>query len=480
MIFSYLNINSIRNKLSDLQQVICDSVSILTIAETKIDSSFPTAQFRLANYHTPYRLDISNKSGGILVYIKSNIPTRQLNCGDLCKSIQAVPFEINLRKEKWLVISICRPPSQNSEFFLNTLTSIIGHFTKLFDNYIIMGEFNLEPSDTTLKHFLDSNGLYNLIKGHTCFKGKGSLIDLILTNRKFSFKNTQSFETGLSDHHHMVYTMLKTTLQKSEPKQLIYRDFKNFYFESFKNDLLENMITCDRSYDEFDRKFTAVLNKHAPKKKKWLRGNQKPHINKTIRHEIMKRPKLKNIANKTKNTSDVMKYKKQRNYVVQLNKKAKLEYFNNIDSSQESKPFWVKRKPYFSNKHSKADTDIILHEKGDIIFKNKEIANTFNEYFGSIVESLDLHVWTESSCNVLPSYTSDDDIDNFLIKFANHPSIKTIKQNFDITSKFSFQPVSVNDVKQVVKDLKSNKSVGGDIPTNILKECNFTFSTLAN
>ena len=67
---------------------------------TKIDSSFLTAQFRLANYHTPYCLGISDKSGGILVYIKSNIPTFQLNCGNLCKSIQAAPFEINLRKEK--------------------------------------------------------------------------------------------------------------------------------------------------------------------------------------------------------------------------------------------------------------------------------------------------------------------------------------------------------------------------------------------
>ena len=45
----------------------------------------------------------------------------------------------------------------------------------------------------------------------------------------------------------------------------------------------------------------------------------------------MKRSKLKNIANKTKSTSDIMNYKKQRNYVVQLNKKAKLEYFNDFD-----------------------------------------------------------------------------------------------------------------------------------------------------
>ena len=136
--------------------------------------------------------------------------------------------------------------------------------------------------------------------------------------------------------------------------------------------------------------------------------------------------------------------------------------------------------PYVSNKHSKADTDIILNEKSDIIFKNKEIANTFNEYFGSIVESLDLHIWTEGSSNVPRSYTSDNGIDNILIKFVNHPSIKTIKQNFNITSKFSFQPVFVNDVKQVIKNLKSNKSVRGDIPTNILKECNFTCFALAD
>ena len=116
----------------------------------------------------------------------------QLNCRNLCKSIQVVSFEIKLRKEKWLVISIYRLPSKNSEFFLNSLTSIIDHFAKLFDNYIIIGNFNLEPSNTALKNFLDSNGLYNLIKEHL-IKGKGSLIDLILTNRKFSFKNTQSF-----------------------------------------------------------------------------------------------------------------------------------------------------------------------------------------------------------------------------------------------------------------------------------------------
>ena len=60
--------------------------------------------------------------------------------------------------------------------------------------------------------------------------------------------------------------------------------------------------------------------------------------------------------------------------------------------------------------------------------------------FLKIKKLLDLHIWTEGSSNVPPSYTNDDGIDNIILKFVNQPSIKTIKQNFNITSKFSFQP----------------------------------------
>ena len=84
-----------------------------------------------------------------------------------------------------------------------------------------MGDFNLESHEKRLGYFLNSNNLVNLVKTNTCFKGSGSCIDLILTNRKYSFKNTTSYETGLSDHHNMILTMFKTTFQQKEPKCLI-------------------------------------------------------------------------------------------------------------------------------------------------------------------------------------------------------------------------------------------------------------------
>ena len=211
-------------------------MNIFTIAETKLDGSFPTAEFEIKGYYSPFYIDINNKRRGLLVYVKSSISSRKLSCDDICNPIQAIPFEINLRKEKWFVISIYRPPSQDSVFFLNSSTKIIDVFADKYDNYLIMGDFNLESGNTILTNFLDSNNLTNLIKTNTCFKGKGSSIDLILTNRKYSFKNTSSYETGLSDHHHMIYTMFKSSFVNIEPKQLNYRDFKNFLFESFKKD----------------------------------------------------------------------------------------------------------------------------------------------------------------------------------------------------------------------------------------------------
>ena len=137
----------------------------MQLQETRLDVFFPTAQFEIKGHYSPIRL--------VLPIKVEAIPSRKLSCDDVCNSIQAIPFEINLRKEKWLVISIYRPPSQDSVFFLNSLTKIIDVFADKYDNYLIMGDFNLESGNTILTNFLDSNNLTNLIKTNTCFKGKG-------------------------------------------------------------------------------------------------------------------------------------------------------------------------------------------------------------------------------------------------------------------------------------------------------------------
>ena len=44
-IFSYLNINSIRNKVGDLDKIVDGNIDILRIEETNLDESFPNNLF---------------------------------------------------------------------------------------------------------------------------------------------------------------------------------------------------------------------------------------------------------------------------------------------------------------------------------------------------------------------------------------------------------------------------------------------------
>ena len=91
----------------------------------------------------------------------------------------------------------------------------------------------------------------------------------------------------------------------------------------------------NNDYQTFEANFVDTLNNQAPKKSKIFRGNQKSHINKILRNAIMKRSQLKNKANKS--VDDLIKYKKQRNLVVKLNKNCKKEFFDNLETKSNSK-----------------------------------------------------------------------------------------------------------------------------------------------
>ena len=57
IIIAHININSIRNKIHLLADMIRGRVDILLISETKLDSTFPRPQFFLQGYSEPHRLD---------------------------------------------------------------------------------------------------------------------------------------------------------------------------------------------------------------------------------------------------------------------------------------------------------------------------------------------------------------------------------------------------------------------------------------
>ena len=88
-----------------------------------------------------------------------------------------------------------------------------------YEHFVIVGDFNIEVTQTSIKVFCDSYEFNNLIKDATCYRNpeNSSFIDLILTNNPNSFQNSWVIETGLSDFHKMMVTVMKTTFEKLKP-----------------------------------------------------------------------------------------------------------------------------------------------------------------------------------------------------------------------------------------------------------------------
>ena len=79
---------------------------------------------------------------------------------------------MSLQKEKWLVASVYKPPTQSITYFF---------FTGCLKLLI------LTPDNKGMSKFMDLYNLIKFIKATTCVKGTGSCIDLLLTNKKHLF-----------------------------------------------------------------------------------------------------------------------------------------------------------------------------------------------------------------------------------------------------------------------------------------------------
>ena len=197
--FSYYNINSLRNKFTDIQELVSKTMpDILVLAETKLDDQFFKTQFYLNQYYEPTRKDYSKTSGGLIEYVRNGIIRKRLPEFEL-KNFESITSELTINKEKWLILSFYRTErnenrlSNINKFFLE-LSQILDKIINKYDNIILMGDINIDSSSKTsighkeLNNFMDLYNLSNLIKTSTChFKGNSSSIDVILTNKPRRF-----------------------------------------------------------------------------------------------------------------------------------------------------------------------------------------------------------------------------------------------------------------------------------------------------
>ena len=218
------------------------------------------------------------------------------------------------------------------------------------------------------------------------FQERRKSYDLILTNNAMAFQNTTTVSTSLSDFHKFVLTVLKTSITKSKPQKITYRDYKNFDFVRY-NDELKYVLAKEKitSCTKFDEMFLRILHKHARLKSKLFCTNHKSYISKPLRKAITKRTYLINLYFKKRTD----RYKKKQTIAADSTKKRK-NFFNKLNTSfaSDNKSFWKIIKPFFSNNGSHRG-NIKLVEGNKLL--QGEVAEELNNFFKEAVSTLDVN-----------------------------------------------------------------------------------------
>ena len=78
-LIGYLNINSIRNKISDIREVFGKlQLDYFVLSEAKTDESFPATQFNIHDYEISNRRDRDKHGGELIEFVRKGFITKRM------------------------------------------------------------------------------------------------------------------------------------------------------------------------------------------------------------------------------------------------------------------------------------------------------------------------------------------------------------------------------------------------------------------
>lgn len=474
-IMAHLNINWLHTKLDEVKSILVNNyVDLFALSETKLNNTHTKAMLRIEGFSL-YRSDRPNNKGGggVVCYVNSAIPNRQVPEYEFNQDgIQSVIVELIMKKEKWYVIAVYRPPNVSVQYLSNALD----HMCKLCQvkgNAIyVLGDINVDflKDVNPLKDTLDIYNLVNKVKGPTCYKNPNnpSSVDVFLSNQPKKVLDCINECIGVSDHHNIIVAATRMHAPKQSAKQITYRSYKNFNEEAYIKDLECTPFHVGEIFDDVEdqlwyhnKLLIEVMDKHAPQKKRMTKSRQLACMNGELRKAINVKAMLKRKFNRNRSSQSFDRYRNQRNKVTSLKRKSLKEYLGKNCSKEEPK-FWETIGPFMTEKSSISE-NISLKEGDEVIVDQTKICNIFNENF----------VHAARNIGRPQPVSLKDSLSDICNSYQEHLSIKLINDkmgSFCNNDKFRFKQITQYELNKKLLSLKTNKSCGYDRqPAKLLK-----------
>ena len=97
----------------------------------------------------------------MMLYVREDIPSKLLSIEN--QPIEGFYIEINLRKKKWLLCGTYNPHRNNIGNHLDSLRKNVALYSSAYDNYFVIGGFNIEADSKEMSSFCDTPDLTSLI-----------------------------------------------------------------------------------------------------------------------------------------------------------------------------------------------------------------------------------------------------------------------------------------------------------------------------
>ena len=242
------------------QELVRSDTYICLLSETKLDDSFPDQQSHVNGYKM-FRKDRNKFGGDLILFVKENIPYKVLNTFRFSEECEMISIDFSISNKKWLLLGIYNPPSQNEALFVEQIKLALNTYSTTCEYFLLLGDFNVTTKNSKLQDLMNAFCLENLIKEPTCFKSTvPTTIDLIVTNQKSLFMKLSAYESGLSDFRKLTTTILRKSITKGNPKNIIYRHYKIFDQKKFEDQLCSQLASFKTvNYSQFHEIFLIIL-----------------------------------------------------------------------------------------------------------------------------------------------------------------------------------------------------------------------------
>lgn len=469
----YLNINSLLNKLDDLESTIANlngqnirnKIHFIALTEIRLHEH-QTPYFNMQNY-TPYFCTRDDGYGGCALFVhaslNSNLIEKISSQGIELLTVKIVDLALN-------VTVVYKQPSVNNDSFTDILHKYIEKKRKM----IMIGDMNIDlmKNSNTMRRYIDSmtsngqiilnkiNKKYATRSAHkknregNNFTESNTIIDHVATDcLNFSFKLSQ-VTTHMSDHMQMhvsfddhkseSFSCIQTVETYSKLDSNAYeRDITQFLTNSITattDELINGLNNCKTKHMH-----TITNSKRCNPTKPWLNSEFFDLLQERNRYFYLKKksPTNEYLKHKYEQICDEIQSKR---YFLRTN------YNSNLINKHANNPkiMWSKlNEIIYNKKQCRNHISAIINPNNGITTNKSMIANTLNEYFINVgktlhdainIQSRPLHFYT---CpNILNSmylyFTNENEVASKIYALKNSNCLKdyisanTVKKHCDL------------------------------------------------